>query len=480
MKTADLLAKWASETPDSVAIVSNGRSLTFAELNTLVMRLATKISSLGLSQSDLVAVRLGRSLDYPITLALMVLGIPSMSDVKGSNLAPGDYGVKYLFSGNRDESFDSGANIVVDQTWWSEMEQSPPEALNLEVDTESDLRLCLTSGSSGEPKACSFSLSEINARIERAGDGVYEFERVYSLVGLPGWLGFFLAYRNLVLGSTTYLFDSDSKNFLDLLISNSIQEIVGSPAQLGWLSKYLGPHAAKLWSLKKLTSTGGALSDSLLQRLRKDFKCKVSSGFGATECARIAYSQLENDSSLHKLEVLADTEVQIVDSAGQPLPFGTQGMLRVRNGYLATNYIRRDGSVEPVQTYGWFYPGDQATLDEAGLLEINHRDSDVTTVGGARVNLMIVEQALIDSGLVEDCKCLVFELPGQALEVLAIAFQSVSKPSDEEISKVVWGVLPEKLSLILHPMRNLPRSPSGKIGSIELAEIEKDLTAKLK
>jgi acyl-coenzyme A synthetase/AMP-(fatty) acid ligase len=322
-------------------------------------------------------------------------------------------------------------------------------------------------------------MAEIDARLERVRDGVYEFDRIYSLIGLPSWIGFFLAYRSLVSGSTAYLFEREGENFLKMLIANNVQEVIGSPAQLSWLSNSLGAQAAKLWSLKMITSLGGAITIALLHRLRSEFRCEVSSVFGTTESSRVAYSEASHDGGLDKLKVFTDTEVQVVDSDGRPLPVGAQGILRVRSAFLASNYIKKNGSVEPVHTDGWFYPGDQANLDESGFLTINHRDSDVTTVGGARVNLMVVEQALIDSGMVDDCKCLVFELPEQALEVLAIAFESGSEPSNEDISRVVWGVLPEKLSLILHPMLHLPRNPSGKIGYQELELIEQDLKTKL-
>lgn len=479
MKTADLLAKWASETPDAVAVVSNGKSLTFAELNTLVMQLATKISTLGPSQNDLVAVRLSRALDYPVTLALMVLGIPSMSDVKGSNLAPGDYGVTHLVSSERDGAFPAENNIVIDQLWWTAAESSTVEQVSVTIDATKPIRFPLTSGSTGEPKACAFTLEEVEARLIRIGDGVAPLERAWPMIGLAGIISFVVTYRNLFFGSTAYLLDQSHEKTLDLLVTNQIQEIIGSPSQLSWLSDSLGRNAVRLWSLKKLTCTGGALSPGLLETLRQQFSCEIESVFGSTESARVAYSSLNEGEDFQELTLIPDTKAEIVDDNEAAVAQGKVGNLRVKNAYLATSYILKDASEEPVQKDGWFYPGDRASLNEAGRLTIHHRDSDVTTVGGARVNLAVVERTLIETGMVQECKCFVYEIPGTSKQVLAIALQGKHLPSDEKVSEIVWGVLPEQVSLVIHPMSQIPKSSTGKVGSLELAEIEKDLTAKL-
>ena len=478
MNTAELLNKWASKTPDALAIVSIGNPLNFAKLRALVSQLASKLTESGITSKDLVAIKLSQGLDYPITLALMVLGVPNMTAVRGLDLVPGDFGVSFLISSEANSSFQPEKNIVVDKAWWQSVESSEITELPNTVDESKPIRYCFTGGSSGELKTCPFSLAEINLRIARGGDDFY-WERVYSLIGLPGWLGFYVTYRSLANGTAAYLFDSESKQFLDLLIGHKIQEIVGSPAQLMGLSRRLGSAAVRLWSLEKLNATGGALSENHYNALREAFKCEIFSHFGATESARVAHSDRTLQHHSAALTVLPDTKVEVVDDQGEALPAGSIGNLRIQSDYLASIYVHKDQTSKNVKPDGWFYPGDKAVIDAEGHLTISHRDSEVTTVGGVRVNLAVVENILVSKGLADECKAFVFEIPAGSQEVLAIAIQSKDLPSDTAISELVWSVLPEKVSVLIHPMSELPRNDSGKIGQSQLALIQQELTTRL-
>ena len=68
---AELFAAQAARTPDAVAVIAQGRTLTYRELDESSNRLARRLQSLGVKPDTLVGVAMGRS----ETLVVSLLGI---------------------------------------------------------------------------------------------------------------------------------------------------------------------------------------------------------------------------------------------------------------------------------------------------------------------------------------------------------------------------------------------------------------------
>ncbi len=68
---ADLLAAQAARTPDAIALIAQGRTLSYRELDECANRLARRLQRLGVKPDTLVGVAMGRS----ETLVISLLGI---------------------------------------------------------------------------------------------------------------------------------------------------------------------------------------------------------------------------------------------------------------------------------------------------------------------------------------------------------------------------------------------------------------------
>ena len=70
----ELLLKWATTTPSSLAFVDEDREVTFAELNLDVRKVATALAQAGISRGDIVVIALPPYLGWNCALALQLLG----------------------------------------------------------------------------------------------------------------------------------------------------------------------------------------------------------------------------------------------------------------------------------------------------------------------------------------------------------------------------------------------------------------------
>jgi acyl-CoA synthetase (AMP-forming)/AMP-acid ligase II len=93
--------------------------------------------------------------------------------------------------------------------------------------------------------------------------------------------------------------------------------------------------------------------------------------------------------------VFPGVEVQAVDADDQPLPPGTEGVLRVRSGGCAGAYFDAPAASALVFRDGWVYPGDVGTVAPDGLVTLAGRPSEVINQGGVKVLPQLVEDVLL-------------------------------------------------------------------------------------
>ncbi|TAG17325.1 MAG: long-chain fatty acid--CoA ligase, partial [Rhodobacterales bacterium] len=157
--------------------------------------------------------------------------------------------------------------------------------------------------------------------------------------------------------------------------------------------------------------SGGPAADPLVRKLLDGFHA-VWVGYGSTEGfnALSTIKTLAEDGSLASQTVLASgAEVQVVDGEDSPLPPGAEGVIRVRNSYLAPGYINAPEATATSFRGGWFYPGDLGIWDAQGQFHVTGRNNDQFNLGGQKVNAQLLDFALLGVPGVKDA--ITFTLP---------------------------------------------------------------------
>jgi acyl-coenzyme A synthetase/AMP-(fatty) acid ligase len=130
----------------------------------------------------------------------------------------------------------------------------------------------------------------------------------------------------------------------------------------------------------RLSVTGGALTTAEMAQARARITPRIDNGLGATESLCIAYTPMDTPDD-HRWHIPApDTLVEIVDDAGQAIPNGQMGRLRVTTAGAPKGYLDDQEATCAFFDDGFFYPGDLAVRRDDGRIALMGRVTDVINV----------------------------------------------------------------------------------------------------
>lgn len=168
---------------------------------------------------------------------------------------------------------------------------------------------------------------------------------------------------------------------------------------------------------------------------------------------------------------IPDTEVRVVDSAGDPAAPGSPGEVLVRGFNVMSGYFEDPGATAAVLSEeGWLRTGDVGVLDPEGNLRITDRIKDMFIVGGFNAYPAEIEQLL---GLHPDvADVAVIGIPDSRLGEVGKAYV-VRRPrsvltADDLIAWSRREMANYKVPRTVEFVGELPRNASGKVVKGEL------------
>ena len=233
--------------------------------------------------------------------------------------------------------------------------------------------------------------------------------------------------------------------------------------------------------LRRLTNTGGALTEPLVRRLRGQFpEADLYAMYGLTEAFRSTYL----DPALidaHPTSIgsaIPFAEIMVVADDGTEAAPGQEGELVHAGPLVAQGYwqdaARTAERFRPAPAFSKLggmavWSGDRVRRDAAGLLHfVGRRDAMIKTSGN-RVSPQEVEDAALATGLVAEAVAL-----GVADERLGAAIHLVVRAAEgadrEALIPALTRVLPNfMVPRGVHWREAMPIGPNGKIDSVALA-----------
>ncbi len=200
-------------------------------------------------------------------------------------------------------------------------------------------------------------------------------------------------------------------------------------------------------------------------------------GYGLTETSAVAVQNSGLD-YLRKPESVGlpvpICEVRITDEAGNPLPVGEPGEIRIRGTNVFRGYWNRPGDTAATLVEGWLRTGDIGRLDGEGFLYVVDLAKDMVIRGGENVYCVEVENVLYAHPGVMDAA--VFGVPHRVLgeEVVALvqaapAHMPESDGARAALEEALRAHVGEHLAAFKVPVAirivdtPLPRNANGKI-----------------
>jgi acyl-coenzyme A synthetase/AMP-(fatty) acid ligase len=191
--------------------------------------------------------------------------------------------------------------------------------------------------------------------------------------------------------------------------------------------------------------------------------------YGSTEVGTVTRGAVDTLNPSMVGMIVDEIDAEIVDEDGAALPADTEGILRFRKPGMPSAYWHNS-----VNTGfsgfrdGWFYPGDYGRIDHDNRLWLAGRRDDLVNAGGAKFNLLELDQWLVDSGLFLDAASFQYTKASGATSV-GIAFVTKHPPEPSILADRVRAFLPDLTFGALLRIDKIPRNQLGKVERAVLA-----------
>ncbi|MFI6785386.1 amino acid adenylation domain-containing protein [Micromonospora sp. NPDC050276] len=395
---SQLFEERAATRPDAVAVVFDGRPVTYRELNERANRLARLLAAQGAGPERVVAVLLDRSIDLVVTLlAVLKTGaayLPVDPDHPAERIAA--------------MLADADPAVVVDKP--VDVDASMLDGGNLDVDVRSDhpAYVIYTSGSTGRPKGVVIDHRGIVNRLAwmQATYGLTAADRVLQKTPYGFDVSVWEFFWPLIEGATLVVArpggHRDPAYLADLIVRAGVTVSHFVPSML---REFLHePAAAACRGLRQVFCSGEALPADLHDLFRTLLPASLHNLYGPTEASVdvTAWTAApgERPAVIPIGRPVWNTRVYVLDARLRPVPAGVPGELYLAGVQLARGYLGRAALTAerfvacPFGGGRMYRTGDLARWGADGNLEYLGRTDDQVKVRGFRVELGEIEAAL--------------------------------------------------------------------------------------
>ncbi len=508
----------AEKFPQKAAVICNGQTCTYHQLNQKSSLLAEQLRKMGIQPGDRVAVFADNSIESVISIygILKAAGVFIIlnSTLKAPKLAfiLNNSGAKILISRSAKNCIPAQAThqfkhpvkiICLQQDrcqnqpikescipWQSiyENPQSPEIPCSHDADRHDLAALIYTSGSTGSPKGvmCSHAnmiaaAASIIQYLENTPDDI-----ILNVLPLSFDYGLYQVLMSVFFGGTVVLENSF------IYLHRALQQIARRrvtglpivPTMAAMLLKMQNLKNYDFSSLRYLTNTGAAFPVNHIKRIRELFpNIRIYSMFGLTECKRVCYLPPDQIDIRPKSvgKAMPNCTTAILDLDGRPVAPGQVGELVIEGPNVMQGYwddpelTAKTFRTDPETGSRRLYSGDYFKQDAEGFLYFLGRKDDMIKTRGERVSPREVENTLLEiEGIVETAVIAVpDDLLGQVIKAF-VAIQEESGLTQQKIAahctKMMENFMVPKYIEIVS---DLPRNHHGKIDKKELAKREK-------
>ncbi len=381
------LERAALDAADRVALVTEGRSITYGELAKRCAAIADDIERRrGEGRGPVAVGAVNHGNTALVLLSLIDRGIPIVPLHPRLTEREADALVR-----------DARCSLVIDRELASSLVALGPSVDRSRsrpaLDPEAPLAILYTSGTTGNPKGAVLSRRAFAASAAASAENLRWLDDDRWLLCLPlchvGGLS--VLTRCTAARKTVILLPRfDEAAVLDAIARESATIASFVPTMLHRLVD--AGHESALASLRAVLLGGAAAPGTLLERCARA-RIRVRTTYGLTEACSQVTTQRERAPGALDLssgEPLSGVEVEIRDDRGERARAGDVGAIVLRGPTLFSGYLHGD----PRANGDWFDTGDFGFFDEQQRLHVVARRTDLIVTGGENVYPLEVERAL--------------------------------------------------------------------------------------
>jgi acyl-CoA synthetase (AMP-forming)/AMP-acid ligase II len=495
----DMIGFAASQRPEHPALILNAHSLSYAQLDALIARVASSLQRDGFGPGDKIAACAGTSLEYvalflgALRAGAVMTPLPPSATPQNLNGMLANSGARILFQ-DRACALSWSTDTLVDQGLrriWIDASQGPDswgawlssEIPPSPVDTQPNwaFNLIYSSGTTGTPKGIVQPCSMRWSHVQRAATNGYGPDSV-TLTSTPLYSNTTLValLPTLALGGTGILMSKfDAHRYLELAQQHRATHTMLVPVQYQRVLDDPTFDQFDLSSFQAKFSTSAPFSAALKAEVLKRWPGRLTEIYGMTEGG--GRCELEAHNYPHKLHTIGRPatghDIRLIDEAGKEVPQGQTGEIVGSSSAMMEGYF---GLPEKTREVEWFDPsgkrfirtGDIARYDEDGFLILADRKKDMVISGGFNIYPSDLEAELGQHPEVRDCA--VVGVPSRQWGETPVAY-AVLKPHATVTREALLAWVNARLGktqrlsdLVVTDI--LPRSEIGKVLKRELRD----------
>lgn len=503
-----MLAFHAERNPNAVAIVCQGKRLTYAQLNAKANQLAHYLQSLGVKPESLVGLYAERSLDLVVGLwGILKAGgayvpLDRANPQERQAFIVNDSQISILLTQEHllAQVPEQITQVICLDRDWHKISDYPEHDPESQVNQDNLAQIVYTSGSTGKPKGVmlthqnlSHYAQDLQLALQITTNDVYLHRGSIALVVSARQL-----LTPLALGATAVITTEEEKRepikLFELIKREGVTIVDHVPSfwrHFAQLLSHLAPEvrANLLDNQVRLVGAGGEqVTAEILNCWRKLFKPQVKfvNIYGQTEgtgVVTVYYIPDNLDQRLNAIPVghpIPNMQVYLLDHNLQPLPVGVPAELHISGAGVARGYLHR-----PELTTEKFIPnpylpgerlyktGDLARYLADGSIQFLGRIDRQVNLYGLRIELGEIEAILSQHPNVREAVVMLHENHlGQRLVAYVVPNQAQFSQSQELRSFLQTQLPSYMIPSAFGFLEAFPLTTSGKIDRQALPSIE--------
>jgi long-chain acyl-CoA synthetase len=497
-----LLFTWPAKVhPNRIAIVFEGKRLTYQQADARSNRVANGLNCLPGKKGDRVAVLLTNSIEAAEVVICIAKSNSAMVTINARH-TPQEHA--YVINDSEAETVIFGEEFwdIIEETrteargikhlvcvgrkgpgvrdyeeWLSEQSSSePPE----EVSPDDFERIVYTSGTTGRPKGAVSTYQIFQARLRNLLANLDEAihpEDVNLNVGPLTHAAGLVMNAYYMKGAMNIIL----RRFDPELVLKTIQEekathLLLIPTMIVMLVNHPGIRKYDLSSLKGIYYGTSPMSAEKLREAIALFGRIFRQNYGLSEAPQpICVLRTEDhivDGTEEEVRRLASAgrpvlgvEVRVVGENGEDVPPGEIGEILIRSDTLMKEYWKLPEATAEALRGGYLHTGDMATVDERGYIYIVDRKHNMIISGGYNIYPREVEETINKHPSVLDAAVIGIpdEVWGESVRAFVVLKEG-QKATEEEIIEICRRNLASyKKPKSVEFVHELPRNPYGKI-----------------
>lgn len=479
-----------------------GQSSTYAELDAAITKFASGLEKLGVKKGDHIALLLGNSPHFVISLyGALRLGVTVIpvnpiytADEIGYILNNGDVKVVvaldmaiplaekmhtllpmvenyvYCETGSGQIELESLSVYPKLKSFTSVVASGDLSFQGPDLQDEDVAIILYTSGTTGKPKGAMLTHKNLYSNAQDVADYLKMNHEDRVITALPMFHVFCLTVSlnaPLLSGATLLIVPRFSpKEIFHIAKEYAATVFAGVPTMYNFLFQYPEGNPEDLKTLRLCISGGSSLPVALLKNFEEKFNVLVSEGYGLSEASPVTcFNPLDRPRKPGSIGTsILQVENKVVNELGEEVPVGEVGELIVRGPNVMKGYYKMPEESGAALRDGWLYTGDLARVDEEGYFYIVDRKKDLILVGGYNVYPREVEEVIYNHPDVVEVAVFGVPEPNQGEAVISYVVSKNPNLTAEHLLAYCREHLAKyKIPSSIEFIDELPKNTTGKI-----------------